>query len=139
MLALWREWGLDLILREAWQEGIVLAGVSAGSICWFEQGLSDSMKAGELQPMHCLGLLAGSNCPHYDWEAERRPQYQRLICEGKLRPGHAADDGAALHYVDGKLEKVVSSRATAKAYRVEWDGKQIVETVLETERLNSQN
>ena len=72
MLALWREWGLDVILRKAWEQGVVLAGLSAGAICWFEQGVTDSIP-GDLTALPCLGLLAGSCCPHYDGEAERRP------------------------------------------------------------------
>jgi dipeptidase E len=79
LLALWREWGLDAILREAWLSGIVMAGISAGSICWFQQGLSDSVIPGDLAPLECLGFLPGSNCPHYDGEPERRPAYHRFI------------------------------------------------------------
>lgn len=116
MLVLWKEWGLDLILREAWENGIILAGLSAGAICWYEEGVTDS--AGDLRELRALGFLPGSFCPHYDGEAERRPVYHRLISEKKLREGYAADDGAALHYKDGQLFRAVSSRETAKGYRV---------------------
>ena len=81
MLAVWRLHGLDGILREAWEAGIVLAGVSAGSICWFEAGVTDSFRA-ELDALECLGFLPGSNCPHYDGEAQRRPAYHRLVRDG---------------------------------------------------------
>jgi len=137
MLALWREWGLDAILREAWRSGIVMAGISAGSICWFEQGLSDSVAPGELAPLQCLGFLKGSNCPHYDGEIYRRPVFQHSICEGTLKPGYAADDGAALHFVGIELESVVSSRPSAKAFCVRCEGGCAMETPLKTTWLGS--
>jgi peptidase E len=117
MLALWREWELDQILRQAWAAGIVLSGVSAGSICWFEEGVTDSIP-GPLTPMGCLGFLPGSNCPHYDSEIERRPTYQRLIGQRRLGPGYAADDGVGLHFRGSELHRIVSSRPQASAYRV---------------------
>lgn len=117
LLALWRDWGLDSILKSAWNEGIVLAGVSAGSICWFEEGITDSY--GEnLAELRCLGFLPGSNCPHYDGEAARRPTYHELLEDGKIGPGFAADDGVALHYVDTELHAIVSSRPTARAFQL---------------------
>ena len=94
LLVLWREWGLDRVLREALREfGIVLAGISAGSICWFQQGISDSVKCGELHPLNCLGFLPGSNCPHYDGEPQRRPSYESFVKQGNVQAGYAADDG----------------------------------------------
>ena len=117
MLALWRQWELDRILRLAWQAGVVLAGWSAGSICWFEQGVTDSIP-GSLTPLACLGYLPGSNCPHYDGEIDRRPAYRRLIGEGLLQPGYAADDGVGLHFRGSRLDRVVSSRPRASGYRV---------------------
>ncbi|MCJ7842415.1 Type 1 glutamine amidotransferase-like domain-containing protein [Lederbergia sp. NSJ-179] len=130
LLALWREWSLDKILRKAWKQGIILAGISAGSICWFEEGLTDSYGSG-LEPLSCLGFLSGSHCPHYDGEADRRPTYQKLVTSKQIKPGIAADDGVALHYVGQDLKRIVSSRPSAKAYRVSLDG----ETELETEFL----
>ncbi|MBO0993949.1 Type 1 glutamine amidotransferase-like domain-containing protein [Bacillus sp. SD088] len=94
-----------------------LTGLSAGSICWFEEGVTDSYGA-ELGPLTCLGFLKGSHCPHYDGEAERRPTFHKLIKERRIKPGIAADDGVALHYVDQTLKKIVSSRRDAKAYEV---------------------
>ena len=119
-LAVWRVHGVDAILREAWEEGIVLAGVSAGMICWFECGVTDSY--GPLAALHDgLGFLAGSACPHYDGEPERRPTYTRLVAEG-FPPGLAADDGAAVHFVGTELVEVVSWLPGARAYRVDEGG-----------------
>lgn len=131
MLALWREWGLDLILRRAWEEGVILAGLSAGSICWFEEGLTDSY-GDKLRPLQCLGLLKGSHCPHYDGEEERRPMYQKYILSGELQPGYAADDGVALHFVGTELVKAVSSRPHAKAYYVSTHDAKHLEREIET-------
>ncbi|RAZ81435.1 peptidase E [Planococcus halotolerans] len=117
LLVLWREWGLDEIFRKALDQGIVLAGISAGSICWFEEGVTDSY-GDKLEPLKALGFLSGSNCPHYDGEAERRPTYRKLVDDAILQPGIAADDGAAIHYIDGKIKRIVSSRPDAKAYFV---------------------
>jgi len=136
MLAVWRDWGIDAHLRTAWQRGIVLGGSSAGSICWFEQGITDSI-AGPLTALNCLGFLPGSNCPHYDSEPLRRPTYRRLVARGKVLEGHAADDGVALHYVDGKLTHVVSSLPHAKGYRVQRSARGTVEKRLRTTYLGS--
>ncbi|WLR53970.1 peptidase E [Mesobacillus subterraneus] len=123
LLALWKEWGLDIVLRKAWGQGKIMAGVSAGSICWFEEGITDSFGCG-LDSLKALGFLNGSNCPHYDGEEDRRPAYKRFVGSGRISGGFAADDGTALHYIDKELVKAVSSRPEAKAYHV-WmeDGK----------------
>ena len=134
MLAVWREWSLDVYLRQAWERGVVLGGVSAGSICWFEQGVTDSI-AGPLTTLDCLGFLPGSNCPHYDSETLRRPTYRRMVAGGKILEGIAADDGAALHYVDGKLLRAVAGRPRAKAYRLTRVGRRTVEKALPTQYL----
>lgn len=117
LLVLWREWGLDVILRDLWQDGVVLGGSSAGSICWFEEGITDSIP-NTLTRLECLGFLPGSNCPHYDSEAQRRPTYERMVADGTVQPGLAADDGVGLHFVDGAFERAVASRLDAAAYRV---------------------
>lgn len=134
MLVLWKEWGLDRILREAWENGIILAGLSAGAICWFEEGVTDS--TGELTGLKALGFLPGSFCPHYDGEKNRRPAYHRLISEKKLQDGYAADDGAALHYRGDQLFRTVSSRANAGAYRVFEAGESAAETELNIQQLS---
>ncbi|HZM47619.1 MAG TPA: peptidase E [Burkholderiales bacterium] len=134
MLAVWRDWGLDRHLRTAWERGVVLGGGSAGSICWFEHGVTDSV-AGPLTALPCLGFLPGSNCPHYDSEPLRRPAFRKLIASGTLPDGVAADDGVALHYIDGRLARVVSSRSRAKGYRLTRVGKRAVERALATRYL----
>ncbi len=121
MLAVWREWGLGSLLRDAYDGGVVLAGVSAGAICWFAQGLTDSLLPGGNAPLPCLGFLPGSFCPHYDGEARRRPDLFRLMHTGEICGGLAADDGAAAHFVDGRFHLAVSSRPAARVYRVERD------------------
>jgi dipeptidase E len=131
MLAVWREWGLDAHLRKAWHAGVVLGGASAGSICWFEQGVTDSI-AGPLTALNCLGFLSGSNCPHYDSEPLRRPTLRKMVAGRKILEGYAADDGAALHYVDGRLKGAVASRPRAKAYRLTRNGRKAVEKPLRT-------
>jgi dipeptidase E len=136
MLAVWREWELGRILRRAWTEGVLLCGLSAGSICWFEQGVTDSIP-GTLTALRCLGFLPGSNCPHYDGEVERRPAYQRLIHEGLLQGGYAADDGVALHFVGEAVSRVVSSRPSAMAYRVSLESGNVVEEVLKPKYLGT--
>ena len=130
LLALWKDWGLDTIIREAWEQGVILAGWSAGSICWFEEGVTDSFP-GELRVLRCLGFLKGSNCPHYDGEPERKPSYHRLLAEGLISEGYAADDGVALHFLGTQLEKIISSRPHAKAYRLEKVGETVKESPLE--------
>jgi dipeptidase E len=118
MLAVWRVHGFDEFLREAWESGIVLAGTSAGMICWFEAGVTDSFGL-QLEGMRDgLGFLAGSACPHYDGEERRRPRYHALVDDG-FPSGYAADDGAALHFVGTELQEVLSVRDGATAYRVE--------------------
>ena len=131
LLALWKEWKLDVYLRTAWKNGVILTGISAGSICWFEEGLSDFFP-GELNKLQCLGFLKGSNCPHYDGEENRRPAYHKLILSGEISEGVAAEDGAALHYVGTKLERVISSRPNAKAYLVKKKLGEIVEKPIPT-------
>lgn len=126
LLAIWRLHGLDRLLREAWMGGAVLAGISAGMLCWFQAGVTDSF--GGLEPLaDGLGLLPGSACPHYDGEADRRRRYHELIRAG-LPAGHAADDDAALHFTGTVLTEVVSDRPDASGYRVERDGDEIIET-----------
>lgn len=117
MLAVWADWGLPDLLKQASASGTVLAGVSAGAICWFDQGVTDSW-AGSLRPLDCLGFIPGSCCPHYDSEPERRPSYHALLEQGTIKPGIAIEDGVAAHYRNGRLERVVSSRERARAYHV---------------------
>jgi peptidase E len=126
MLAIWRVHGIDRLFREAWENGVVLWGASAGMICWFEAGVTDSFGP-ELAGMECLGFLPGSACPHYDGEERRRPRYRELI-DGGFREGVAADDGVGIHYVGTEIAEVVSCRPGAAAYRVTRDGEEKLET-----------
>ena len=127
MLAAWRVHGLPDILQEASAQGVVLCGLSAGSVCWYEAGVTDSFGP-QLSPIsNCLGFLSGSHCPHYDSEPGRRPAFQDLVARGELPDGIAADDGVALKYVDGQLVEVVSSRAASRAWRVTRDNEKIRE------------
>lgn len=115
MLAVWREWGIDKILKEAWKKGIVMSGVSAGAICWFEEGVTDSW-AGKLMPLKCLGFLQGSCCPHWSGEKERKPAYKKMLKAKKIKPGIAIDDGAAAHFLANTLVKIVRSKKSAGVY-----------------------
>ncbi|HZP73234.1 MAG TPA: Type 1 glutamine amidotransferase-like domain-containing protein [Gaiellaceae bacterium] len=122
MLAIWRVHRIDEYLREAWEQGILLFGASAGMICWFEAGVTDSFRP-ELDGLDCLGLLPGSACPHYDGEERRRPRYRELVDDG-FSEGIAADDGVGLRYVGTELREVVTCRPGAAAYRVTRDGEE---------------
>jgi peptidase E len=121
MLAVWRVHGFDDVLREAWERGVVLSGWSAGMICWFDAGVTDSFGPQLAGMRDGLGLLAGSACPHYDGEERRRPVYQRLVLEG-FPAGIALDDAAGAHYVGTELHEVVSSVPGSGGYLVEADG-----------------
>ena len=121
MLAIWRLHGFDDVLREAYARGVVMAGISAGAVCWFEATVTDSF--GPLRAMRDgVGLMKGWMVPHYDSEAERRPTLERLIAGGECDGAWAADDGAALWFVDEELREVVTSRPNARAYRVDAAG-----------------
>jgi peptidase E len=119
MLGAWRAHGLDTVLRAAWERGVVLCGLSAGSLCWFAEALTAF--AAEPKRVAGLGLLPHSNCVHYDAEPRRRTEYRRFVGDG-MRSGYAADDGAALHFVGTELARVVASRPHARAYFVDADG-----------------
>jgi peptidase E len=131
MMAVWRVHGIDEIMRKAWHAGIVLAGSSAGGICWFEGGTTDSFGL-KLRPFtDGLGMLPGSFCPHYNSEGERRPLYRRLVADSTLSAGLACDDGVAAHFIDDNLSEMVADRPGGHAYRVTPDDSDAaVETLL---------
>lgn len=133
LLAVWRAHGLDRLLRKAWRSGAVLAGISAGMLCWFQGGLTDSF--GGFKPLRDgLGLLRGVACPHYDGEPLRQAAFRRLITRHGTW-GYAAEDGAGLHFVGTRLREVVISRPTARAYRLVIRRGKLVETPLRTRLL----
>lgn len=133
--AIWRAQGIDVVLREAWERGIVLGGASAGSLCWFEEGTTDS-RPKRLSVVKCLGFLPGSHSPHYDAEPGRRPLYQDLIASGELKPGYACDNEAGLYFEGTELKRVVASKDGAKCYYVSVVDGAIHEHVLEPERIS---
>jgi dipeptidase E len=136
MLAVWQVHGVDRAMRTAWEAGVVLAGLSAGSLCWFETGTTDSFGAGLAPLSGGLGFLPGSHSPHYDGEATRREHFQRLIGEGVLPAGYAVDDGAALVFRGTDLAEAVASRPGSRAFRVERGANgQAIETELPTRYL----
>ena len=130
MLAVWREWEIPQLLGEAYAAGVVLGGQSAGAICWFEQGVTDSW-ADRLRPLDCMGFLPGSCCPHYDGETERRPAYHALMRNGDVAHGYAIEDGVAVHFRNRRLERVVSKKGGSRAYYVSADGDGVKEEALE--------
>ncbi|MEO7083711.1 MAG: Type 1 glutamine amidotransferase-like domain-containing protein, partial [Gemmatimonadaceae bacterium] len=112
----------------------VLGGASAGSLCWFEEGTTDS-RPKELSIVKCLGFIKGSHCPHYDKEAGRRPLYHKLIGSGQMKPGYACDNDAGIYFEDDKVKRVVSARAEAKVYYVSLVDGKVVEKTLQPELL----
>jgi peptidase E len=135
LLAVWRVHGLDEILRRVWQAGVVLAGVSAGSICWFEGGTTDSFGPDLRAVTNGLGLLPYANGVHYDSEARRRPLVHRLVADGTLGTTHCTDDGVGLLYRGAELVEAVGEEAGKGAYIVRRDGDRAVEERLETRLL----
>lgn len=132
--AIWKVQGIDQVLRKAWDQGIVLGGASAGSLCWFEEGTTDS-RPQEVTKIECLGFLKGSHSPHYDAEAARRPLYHELILSGELKPGYACDNDAGIYFQDNEVRRVVQTRADAHVYYVSVVGGEIVEEQLEAEMI----
>jgi dipeptidase E len=120
MLAVWREHAVDETMRAAWERGIVLAGLSAGAMCWFEGGVT--MSGGAPRPAPGMRLLEGSMSVHLDGEPERLPAYRTAVATGALPAGHAVDDCAALLYRGTTLEECVSSRPGARVTAVRADG-----------------
>lgn len=130
MLAIWRTHGVDVALRAAWEAGVILAGPSAGAVCWFEGGTTDSFgpEIGALRDG--MRFLKGSFCPHYDSESLRRPRFHDLVGSGKLPDGYAADDGVGLLFGGTQLAEVVAARPEARGFRVEKSRSGVEETSL---------
>ena len=136
LLALWRAHGIDSILREAWESGVILCGLSAGSLCWFDEAVSGFH--GEPKRLRGLGLLPFSNCVHYERGAQRGEAYHRFLREG-MRGGYAAEDGAALHFTGAELSRVVASRPQARGYRLDIAGSRVVEMQIATTYLGDRD
>ena len=117
MLAVWQEWKLDKLLLKAYNNGKILCGVSAGAICWFEQGITDSW-ASNLNVMDCLGFLPEMACPHYQEEKDRKPDVHKMLKQGKCGPGWAIDGGAAIHFKNGKYYKSIQFYADSYVHYV---------------------
>ena len=126
MLAVWKEWGLDKILKKAYLNGTVMSGVSAGAICWFQNGITDSW-ASNLKLMPCLNFVKGTCCPHYDEEPERKPAVKKLLLKNKIKNVYAVDGGAALHIKDEKVFKSVIFKKNKSSYLVDIKKKSINE------------
>ena len=124
MLALWHEWGVDTVLKTAYEKGIILAGVSAGAICWFEECVTDSVWP--LGVISGLGFLSGSCCPHYDSEPERRPTFLKKLGQGEIISGLALEDNTAAHFIEGKIFQVVANKNGKNAYTVSRTGEEIL-------------
>jgi dipeptidase E len=121
MLAIWRLHGVDRALRAAYTDGVILSGWSAGCLCWFEAGITDSFTP-ELGPLRDgLALLEGSACPHYDSEGRRRPVYTAAVRDG-LAPGIALEDAVIASYEDERLVEIVSARPDGQAFAVDANG-----------------
>ena len=127
LLGVWRAHGIDKIPREAWETGVILCGLSAGSLCWFSEAVTGF--PGEPQRLDGLGLLEYSDCVHYEPTSKRKEAYYNFLLDG-MRPGYAAADGAALHFQDQALHRVASSRPEAHGYKLEVVKDVVVETEL---------
>tara|TARA_Y100000992_G_C21108281_1_gene416053 strand:- start:23 stop:724 length:702 start_codon:yes stop_codon:yes gene_type:complete len=126
MLAVWKEWELDKILKKAYLRGTVMSGVSAGAICWFQNGITDSW-ASNLKMMPCLNFVKGTCCPHYDEEPERKPAVKNFLLRSKIKNVYAVDGGAALHIKNEKIFRSVIFKKNKSSYLVDIKKKSINE------------
>jgi peptidase E len=135
MLALWQSLDVSAVLTEAADKGAILCGVSAGAICWFECGLSDSVEPGKLLPLAALGWLSGSCCPHYRQECGRQETYLNAVKRGALPTGYGIEDGVAIHFKAGQRTRVIASGPDRFAFEVELGPNGVVETALPVDEL----
>ena len=127
----WKKHGVDKIMKKAWESGVILTGMSAGAICWFEDGITNP-SPGVLTRLECTGILKGSFCPHYDERAELRSAFHNLILNGVLKEGYGAEDGAAVHFIDNEPIRVITSRPDAKCFKIKKVKNKITEVPMET-------
>ncbi len=130
MLAIWNEWGMSELLNDAYNKGIIMSGVSAGAICWFTNGITDSWDT-ELRMLPCLDFIKGTCCPHYDEEPSRIPYVKKILQEQKVSNCISIEGGAAMHFIDGRPYKNISFDSNKNTYDVYFDGNDIVETPFE--------
>ena len=135
MLAVWREWKLDKLLMKAYKKGTILSGVSAGAICWFDTGVTDSW-ASNLNVIDCMGFLSGSCCPHYDSEKDRKPSVHKFIEDNKVPSVYAIEDGAAMHFIDNKPYKNISFYKGSNIYLVNKEDGKIIEQAQKMVQVN---
>jgi len=126
MLAVWKDWGLVKILKDAYDKGTIMCGVSAGAICWFENGITDSWES-ELKIINCLSFVSGNCCPHYDEEPQRRPALKKYLQNRDLDDCYAIEGGCALHLIDGEPHKCIAFKKTRNTYCVKVENNKIVE------------
>ena len=135
MLAVFRDWNLDKLIINAYKQGKVLAGVSAGAICWFEKGITDSWES-ELKVLDCLGVLKGVCCPHYDGEKNRRPSVEKFLKTNQINQSLCIEDGAAVHYHNDIFKTAISFYKNKNVYNVKYDKNQLVELPLKKIDIN---
>lgn len=134
-LAVWREWGLHEVLRQAWSQGVLRSGMSAGALCWFVRGLTDSNWGAGLQPMTGLGFLPGACCVHYDGDPTRRPALHAAVNNGVFESALAIDDGAAVLFSGSEISHAVTWQPNAAAYRVTASAGEVREVPLASEAI----
>jgi len=130
MLAIWNDWGMSELLHDAYNEGVIMSGVSAGAICWFTSGITDSWD-NQLRILPCLDFISGTCCPHYDEEPSRIPYVKKILLEKKVTDCISIEGGSALHFIDGKPFKNVSFKNNKNTYNVFLDNNDIVENPYE--------
>jgi len=129
MLAVWRDWGLDVILKKAYDSGVIMSGVSAGAICWFNKGITDSW-ANKLKILDCLNFIQGNCCPHYDEEPERKPMLSNFILNKVIDECFAIEGGCALHIKNGDEYKAVSFNKGKNSLIVKSGSQKVIENIL---------
>ncbi len=135
MLAVWRDWDLDSTLVDAYHRGVVMSGVSAGAICWFNKGITDSWE-NDLFLLPCLGIVNGSCCPHYDEEKNRRPAVMKMLKEGLLKDCFCIEEGSALHFKNDDLYTNVSFSEKKKSYITKWENGSFIEKEISSIQIN---